>query len=1448
MPIVNPYAKKKTSSSAPVVRKPLAATANTAKTPTLVKKPIDEGGKKNEQVRPLPTSAPPLTAPKRPPAVSHNAANLPPPRRLVTPSATTKMLPAKKAKKPTSLKAQLKQQIQDLKMKKKLEKERKLMEKRLKERETERLRQEAEIERLRQEYELKRKAEEKVKEQERLKGEKERLRLEEEKRKQGEVKAAEREAKEQEKEHIRQEKQKQRDLEYQQRLQAYQQRQMLQYGFVPNAFPQVSTPSQMPAGMPSNFSPMASYHQPSYQQAAASPMPDGSFSPMTPVPANAASIPVQPAAFASNDLAQVTSLAPLATSKTAPVVQIVSVTGESKPVADLLSPLNSRLPSLLSTALIPTPPKDRPLFAPPAAPVRPTMVPAPPAANIPSYQLPPYTMMRPSYHHHPTSMGPTMTTMSQHHMPFPAAPSHSAAMMVMHHHSMPPPSSTMMVQRWMAPPSRPISAPRAVAPKILSRNPLQQPSPFGDCYELVQHKFIIVKEDRGSFGVSVEVKTDSVLIDPDLWETLMRPPLVASSSNANIKEEKSTIVAKVLADTVATSLVPATTLAKEAIATISATANAVVSTQSAESNTVSPAVAVELSPKQPAIEQKGNESVVAMECSLPQTNGKTMPELQALNPPTPLIDGDDDKASLLPSGHELLPTQDQGLAAVAGLNESIKGEDQAKNANMNVNAAIPLKDILRSPVQEMGTIKDSPDATENSDSTESTQSPCIQAANVSIKDTLPPTQTNMLAVEKQPTSVHPAGIQLAAAPVITNVLPVEPVSASIAPPIQAVSQHRRKRRKRAYFHVMSVLHALKQNEKNPKIDLNKKLKPGDLILEINGQTTGGLPFHEACQLFAGCSDPKKNDPTNDEKTGQVLIECSLLVARRKSKPVPPPSKVHIAIQKAPSAQKPLVTPFAVNTDAMVSGDFTADEIKGLAEGTVMVLISKDRPLGYEASPDTIRQCMSAPSLAVRDQTSIQRKLIHLQSSIDATYSNTATTYWKLQWEANHKEVEIPEVLRLDFMTLAQLCSIRALPRPPRGCRCGSSDHEYVNSPKCILYYRLRKLSSKSATNLPPNKTPGLETSLKDLSAVETAFKDRIIKMKEEQEQEKAEAKFVDEMEKTQTRHEKRAIFAPNFSTMVLCAIAAIGPTFDKSVDSFLSVDEDAKDEVVETNPIIDGEKDEEDKDEDDLPLFSLGKRQASDSIGSAAKKAKRELDMASLGFHPAFLAQLLTYMSHTWGHVYRESSHSDYTWRWEVHHGQTADRAPKREKSKNPRPPGSLSMANMEFAIIDESIDRLKRIPFAVNSKWFGDGEAAKTQRKQWAEDMISLAYLVSPKKTGLLDEVKALLQLGIIRKSKQGAAVLSKEWFARVDPLVLEDMDMKWSLEADPDNKYLINGKVKRDLANYWIRVDGAWALNEDLSELVFLDNEWGEWRRSFEDEAEKRADDEDGIGKFGI
>jgi hypothetical protein len=65
---------------------------------------------------------------------------------------------------------------------------------------------------------------------------------------------------------------------------------------------------------------------------------------------------------------------------------------------------------------------------------------------------------------------------------------------------------------------------------------------------------------------------------------------------------------------------------------------------------------------------------------------------------------------------------------------------------------------------------------------------------------------------------------------------------------------KRKRRKRAFFHAMSVMDASKQNAKTPDTDQEKKLRQGDLIREMNGVRTCGLPFsqHVSSLLRAMC--------------------------------------------------------------------------------------------------------------------------------------------------------------------------------------------------------------------------------------------------------------------------------------------------------------------------------------------------------------------------------------------------------------------------------------------------------------------------------------------------------------------------------------------------------------------------------------------------------------------
>lgn len=132
--------------------------------------------------------------------------------------------------------------------------------------------------------------------------------------------------------------------------------------------------------------------------------------------------------------------------------------------------------------------------------------------------------------------------------------------------------------------------------------------------------------------------------------------------------------------------------------------------------------------------------------------------------------------------------------------------------------------------------------------------------------------------------------------------------------------------------------------------------------------------------------------------------------------------------------------------------------------------------------------------------------------------------------------------------------------------------------------------------------------------------------------------------------------------------------------------------------------------------------------------------------------------------------------------------------------------------------------------------------------DLLRIVYLVSPQRTGLFDELVALHRAGILAKTKKGGAVLTEDWVQRADPVLLDDMHLRWHVGEDVLNKFRVHPRVRRDLANYWLRLDEGWALNEDISDVVYSNDEWSLWRRNFQAQIEHQADNNDGIGNFGI
>jgi len=1406
MPITNPYAKKKTgpSISKPTLQKNASAgSINNVSVKAGSETPLRASHVKSSdsmiQSNALPIAKPAIATglPRNP-----TAAIISPVQSAAIREALTVNLSAPKSIKKSSKKSfrsQLKNEIQELKRKKKIEMHRKVMEKRLKEQEAEKKRREEECARLRIENE-KRKAEERQRKEE------ERERLRAEKEKQREAKAAERLAREvekerqsQERERIAMERRLQQDMAYHKRFMESQQRQF----FNPHHM-------NMPATNSAAFhlNPINGPMIPNYYHQVVNRFPSSNASLQRTINSDTNS---QPMMSVSNALHQISNL---------PGEPIFSPTLKNKFVEDQTS-------SVLGNAFLPQP-LSAPFLSAPAQVLSvtpsPTMSQNPPSALIPRHHPYPFAL-RPNYWQSP-----------------------------------PPP------KRQRAKPS-PLD-------QILSLNVLEEPSPFAADFELLLENIWIAKERGGKFGVSVHVQCrKSALLDPDVWQNL--------HAQREITREKT-------GDNVTSEIIPV----KEQLGkcfkpdgevkvessqlAVTCTPDAV-ATAEAEMDTVPED---ELNRATIDVQSLGTKACVqSSQSDMEQDINDPLTIASTVVPKNALCNPRETDKSLIcgETKKEVAGARKSGIGGVAVASEFMKDPaiSQTKESLSKVDKSVDHPTTIASSSQ-LHSICAGQDASARqlsevraelkvdqlnhpaSPTTRSDSKPYenLNAVNLSVSDSDREQRSNCNLYSNATNRV--VDIKESVAPPVVNELgtaqnsvqgnakPKETLIKSSAH--ATLSKPKKQRRKRLSFYAMIVADATKQNDMALESDPKRRLQPGDIILEINGTTTTGLSYGAATQLFASCTVQKFENTTSGKETNELkskgeLIKFSLVVARKKEKPEPVKLPVATSPKKPVEASDPKDCPcpnkvtFDQKTIVTRTGDFTGDELVALANFFSKTLTHSDRSLGLEVTDDIFQQCLTSGNFESRDQVGIHEKLKQIEESIEKTSAVDASAYWKEDWEEKCLDIKIPDVLKLTFMSLAQVSTVRALPRPLRGCRCGAVDHEYVNSEKCVLYYSLRKASGQLENiSKQPNK---LQKKLKDLSALQNAFKDRLVKAKEEQENEILEANFVDEMEKFQAKERKQAIFSPNFITMVICAVIELGTSFDKRMGrrTRITIDKD------ETNPL----KDDENQDLDDLPLSILGKCETEHHLLGGTKKVEMGGNNTSLIFHPLFLAKILDYISRTWGHLYREPSHPEYSWRWEVHHGQTSETMAAQEKLRNPRVPGSLTFENIRFALHKTMMERLEMLPYQSPSK-FHDDDEEDTKKKLWATDMLKLSILVSSRHTGLLDELKALEQLGIIEMSKFGGAVLTEDWYTKVDPLILNEMESNWSFERDTNNKFLIPSKVKRDLANYWVKVDSAWALNEDLSEIVFTDEEWNSWRRCFEDEIEKMENYEDGIGKFGI
>ena len=458
------------------------------------------------------------------------------------------------------------------------------------------------------------------------------------------------------------------------------------------------------------------------------------------------------------------------------------------------------------------------------------------------------------------------------------------------------------------------------------------------------------------------------------------------------------------------------------------------------------------------------------------------------------------------------------------------------------------------------------------------------------------------------------------------------------PPVAVPTAPKRPRRRRVFVGVMMVLDASNQNSRHEK----PVLEEGDIILTIADHEVSGKKFSEAIGLFA-----------NVAASDDGVFRAPLIVARMKSKLSSEPtlspstnsqhaSKLYGTNSSNMLQQKPQAQLELPSRPIVTTGAFVPFENLVLANCVVSNIldpnIGKPRLLGQSLSDESLQGATKSSVLANRMFPAIKDQLSTQARRFERILSVEASSSWKQAWLAETDDIR-KRYDKVDRWSDADRSRRRNLPRPAKGCRCGKEDHEYVHDPKCGLYSNLVRLASPGSIepfeyNI-EKKVEGQFQTDKNLNVVETAYKDRLVKIKTASEMEEAEARFVAQMEQIQVQQCKQAVFAPSLATMVLSSVLELQSEFE----SFSRKKDKEATAPLSHNGIQNDESDDDDDDEEDLPLAALGKRNLE---GQSMQDSKRQKIQNRLSF--VYLVRLLSYCSKTWGHVYKEPSHSEYAW------------------------------------------------------------------------------------------------------------------------------------------------------------------------------------------------------------
>lgn len=178
---------------------------------------------------------------------------------------------------------------------------------------------------------------------------------------------------------------------------------------------------------------------------------------------------------------------------------------------------------------------------------------------------------------------------------------------------------------------------------------------------------------------------------------------------------------------------------------------------------------------------------------------------------------------------------------------------------------------------------------------------------------------------------------------------------------------------------------------------------------------------------------------------------------------------------------------------------------------------------------------------------------------------------------------------------------------------------------------------------------------------------------------------------------------------------------------------------------------------------------------------------------------------------------------------------------RNPREPGQFSFEFIKYIIDEAMVNRLR-------SRFDKSYNYEDNAPENVVQDEIITLHLASDFKTGLMREIKSLVDLDMITINESGLPSLKDGWERNIHPFILNEMwEAGWNEKEDPENKFCIHTKIRDAIEVEWQHSPEGW-LCRSMQKVCHSHQEFERIRRVFESNFDDVMNEVDGIAQFGI